>query len=108
MMGQQNPALVIMAAGIGSRYAGGIKQLEPVGPNGELIIDYSIYDAVQAGFRKIIFVIRHEIERDFREIREAPFPAVQRDKFPERCQRVSDTSAALRKTTEQRALPVKR
>ena len=42
MMGQQNPALVIMAAGIGSRYAGGIKQLEPVGPNGELIIDYSM------------------------------------------------------------------
>ena len=68
MMGQQNPALVIMAAGIGSRYAGGIKQLEPVGPNGELIIDYSIYDAVQAGFRKIVFVIRHEIEQDFREI----------------------------------------
>lgn len=68
MMGQQNPALVIMAAGIGSRYGGGIKQLEPVGPNGELIIDYSIYDAVQAGFRKIIFVIRHEIEQDFREI----------------------------------------
>lgn len=68
MMGQQNPALVIMAAGIGSRYGGGIKQLEPVGPNGELIIDYSIYDAVQAGFRKIIFVIRQEIEQDFREI----------------------------------------
>lgn len=68
MMGQQNPALVIMAAGIGSRYVGGIKQLEPVGPNGELIIDYSIYDAVQAGFRKIVFVIRHEIEQDFREI----------------------------------------
>lgn len=68
MMGQQNPALVIMAVGIGSRYGGGIKQLEPVGPNGELIIDYSIYDAVQAGFRKIIFVIRQEIEQDFREI----------------------------------------
>lgn len=68
MMGQENPALVIMAAGMGSRYVGGIKQLEPVGPNGELIIDYSIYDAVQAGFRKIIFVIRHEIEQDFREI----------------------------------------
>lgn len=68
MMQQQNPALVIMAAGIGSRYGGGIKQLEPVGPNGELIIDYSIHDAVQAGFRKIIFVIRQEIEQDFREI----------------------------------------
>lgn len=68
MMEQQDPALVIMAAGIGSRYGGGIKQLEPVGPNGELIIDYSIHDAVQAGFRKIIFVIRQEIEQDFREI----------------------------------------
>ena len=53
-----NATLVIMAAGMGSRYGNGIKQLEPVGPNGELIIDYSIYDAIQAGFNKIIFVIR--------------------------------------------------
>lgn len=45
--------LVILAAGIGSRYGGGIKQLEPVGPNGELIIDYSIHDAVEAGFNKL-------------------------------------------------------
>jgi dTDP-glucose pyrophosphorylase len=56
-----------MAAGIGSRY-GGIKQLEAVGPNGEIIIDYSIYDAIQAGFDKIIFIIRKDIEQDFREI----------------------------------------
>lgn len=48
------PALVIMAAGIGSRYGGGIKQLEPVGANGEIIMDYSIHDALAAGFRKII------------------------------------------------------
>ena len=62
------PALVIMAAGIGSRYGGGIKQLEPVGANGEIIMDYSIHDAIAAGFRKIIFVIRHDIEQDFREV----------------------------------------
>lgn len=59
--------LVIMAAGIGSRFGGGIKQLEPVGPNGEMIIDYSIYDALEAGFDKIVFVIRRDIEKDFRE-----------------------------------------
>lgn len=59
--------LVIMAAGIGSRY-GGIKQLEPVGPSGEIIIDYSIYDAIEAGFHKVIFIIRKDIEKDFKEI----------------------------------------
>lgn len=61
-------SLVILAAGIGSRYGGGIKQLEPVGPNGELIIDYSIRDAIEAGFDKIVFIIRHDIENDFREV----------------------------------------
>ena len=60
-------ALVIMAAGMGSRF-GGIKQLEPVGPSGEIIMDYSIYDAIRAGFEKIIFIIRKDIEKDFREI----------------------------------------
>lgn len=60
-------ALVIMAAGIGSRFGGGIKQLEPVGPNGEIIMDYSIRDAVEAGFDKIVFIIRRDIEADFRE-----------------------------------------
>lgn len=63
-----NTALVIMAAGIGSRYKGGIKQLEAVGANGEIIMDYSIHDAIEAGFRKIIFIIRKEIEADFREV----------------------------------------
>lgn len=62
------PALLIMAAGIGSRYEGGIKQLEPVGANQEIIMDYSIHDAIAAGFRNIIFVIRHDIEQDFREV----------------------------------------
>lgn len=59
--------LVIMAAGIGSRFGGGIKQLEPVGPNGEIIMDYSIYDALKAGFDKVVFVIRKDLEKDFRE-----------------------------------------
>ncbi|WP_270406746.1 sugar phosphate nucleotidyltransferase, partial [Catenibacterium mitsuokai] len=61
-------SLVIMAAGIGSRFGGGIKQLEPVGPNGEIIMDYSIHDAIAAGFNKIIFIIRKDIEADFREV----------------------------------------
>lgn len=60
--------LVIMAAGLGSRFGGGIKQLEPVGPNGEIIMDYSIYDAMEAGFDKIVFVIRKNLEKDFKEI----------------------------------------
>lgn len=59
--------LVIMAAGIGSRYGGGIKQLAAVGPNGEIIMDYSIHDAIEAGFDKIVFIIRHDIEEAFRE-----------------------------------------
>ena len=61
-------ALAIMAAGIGARYGGGIKQLESVGPNGELIIDYSIHDAIAAGFDKLVFIIRRDIERAFREV----------------------------------------
>ena len=52
--------LVIMAAGMGSRF-GGLKQLEPVGPNGEFIIDYSIYDAIQTGFTKVVFIIKKAI-----------------------------------------------
>ena len=60
--------LVIMAAGIGSRFGTGIKQMESVGPSGELIIDYSIHDAIEAGFNKIVFVIRKDLDKDFREI----------------------------------------
>lgn len=58
-------SLVIMAAGIGSRYGDGIKQLATVGENGSIIMDYSIHDAIEAGFNEIIFIIRHEIEEDF-------------------------------------------
>ena len=61
-------ALVIMAAGIGSRFGGGIKQLAPVGPNGEIIMDYSIHDALEAGFNKVVFIIRRDLEKDFKEI----------------------------------------
>lgn len=62
----QSPALIIMAAGIGSRY-GGLKQVDPIGPNGEIIIDYSVFDALRAGFEKIVFLIRRDIEAVFRE-----------------------------------------
>ncbi len=60
------PTLVIMAAGMGSRY-GGLKQIDPVGPNGEIIMDYSIYDALKAGFGKVVFVIKEEFQEIFRE-----------------------------------------
>lgn len=59
--------LVVMAAGMGSRF-GGLKQIAPVGPNGEIILDFSVYDAVKAGFDKTVFIIRRDIEKDFREI----------------------------------------
>ena len=61
-------ALVIMAAGIGSRFGKGIKQLAKVGPSGEIIMDYSIHDALEAGFNKIVFIIRKDIEEEFREV----------------------------------------
>ena len=61
------PTLVIMAAGIGSRY-GGLKQIDPVGPSGEIVLDYSVYDAIQAGFGKVVFIIRPDIEEAFKEV----------------------------------------
>lgn len=60
--------LLIMAAGIGSRFGGGIKQLEPVDQCGHIIMDYSVHDAIEAGFNKVVFIIRKDIEKDFREI----------------------------------------
>lgn len=62
-----NATLVVMAAGMGSRF-GGLKQIEPVGPGGQAIIDFSVYDAKAAGFNKVVFIIKHEIEKDFKEI----------------------------------------
>lgn len=60
------PALLVLAAGMGSRF-GGLKQIEPVGPSGETVIDYSVFDALRAGFGKIVFLIRRDFEADFRE-----------------------------------------
>ena len=66
------PTLLVLAAGMGSRY-GGLKQLDPVGPSGETILDYSVYDAIQAGFDKVVFVIRHDFEEAFRERAKSSF-----------------------------------
>ena len=74
------PTLLILAAGIGSRY-GGLKQADSVGPGGEAIIEYSIYDAIRAGFGKVVIVIRKSIEQDFKEI-DSPIKGI--DCFPER------------------------
>lgn len=59
-------SLVFMAAGFGTRFGGGIKQLEPVGPNGEILMDYAVYDALKAGFDRVIFIIRRDLEKEFR------------------------------------------
>ncbi len=61
------PSLLVLAAGMGSRY-GSLKQMDGIGPNNEAIIDYSVYDAIRAGFGKVVFVIRHSFEKEFREI----------------------------------------
>ena len=63
----KNTDLVIMAAGMGSRF-GGVKQIAPLGPDGQIIIDYSVYDAVKAGFNKVVIIIKKAIEKDFREV----------------------------------------
>ena len=68
MSSDMHTSLVIMAAGIGSRFGQGIKQLTPFGPSGEIIMDYSIYDALKAGFNRVVFVIRRDLEKDFREV----------------------------------------
>ncbi len=62
----KSPILVVLAAGMGSRY-GGLKQIDPIGPNGEIILELSAFDAIAAGFKKIVFIIKHEIEADFKE-----------------------------------------
>ena len=84
-------ALVIMAAGIGSRFGKGIKQLAPVGPNGEIIMDYSIHDALEAGFNKVVFIIRKDLEEEFKstigarveKIAEVAYAYQEMEKLPE-------------------------
>ncbi len=86
----KEPILVIMAAGMGSRY-GGLKQMDPVGPDGEVILDYSIFDARRAGFKRVVFLIKHEIEADFKRLvgdhiaqhMEVRYAFQQLDKLPE-------------------------
>ena len=65
----KKPILVVMAAGMGSRY-GGLKQIDPIGTNGEIIIDFSLYDAKRAGFETVVCIIKHEIEEDFKALME--------------------------------------
>ena len=70
-----NPILVIMAAGMGRRY-GGLKQLDQVGPNGEALLAYALYDAARAGFKKTVFIIRRDFEAAYRKDHTDPFPPV--------------------------------
>ena len=87
-----NPVLVVMAAGMGSRY-GGLKQIDPVGPNGQIIMHYSIYDAWKAGFRRVVFIIREELLDAFRErignaaekLMQVDYVFQSPDKLPEGC-----------------------
>ena len=67
------PTLLVLAAGMGSRY-GGLKQVDQFGPSGESIIDYSVYDAIRAGFGKVVFVIRKSLEEQFKEVFLQRFP----------------------------------
>lgn len=86
------PTLFLLAAGMGSRY-GGLKQLDELGPHGETIMDYSIYDAINAGFGKLVFVIRKDFEEDFRRIvlskYEGHIPCELVSRASTRCLRVS-------------------
>lgn len=66
--GMINTTLLIMAAGIGSRFGKGIKQLEPVDDAGHIIMDYSIHDAIEAGFNHVVFIVRKDIEQEFKEV----------------------------------------
>ncbi|MBE5796729.1 MAG: nucleotidyltransferase [Clostridiales bacterium] len=88
----KEPILVILAAGMGSRY-GGLKQMDPIGPSGEVILDYSIFDARRAGFKRVLFLIKHEIEQDFKQMigahiephMEVMYGYQQLDMIPEGC-----------------------
>ena len=89
----KEPILVILAAGMGSRY-GGLKQMDPIGPSGEVILDYSIFDAKRAGFKRVLFLIKHEIEADFKQMigthiegqMEVMYGYQQLDMIPEGCE----------------------
>lgn len=88
----KEPILVVLAAGMGSRY-GGLKQIDPIGPNGEIILELSVFDALQAGFKKVVFIIKKAIEKDFKEaignklsqFCEVEYVYQELDKLPEGC-----------------------
>ena len=102
-------ALVIMAAGIGSRFGKGIKQLAKVGPSGEIIMDYSIHDALEAGFNKIVFIIRKDIEEEFREVigNRIEKTAEVEYVFPRTCT-TFPKALPVRKSAQSRGEPVRR
>jgi UTP-glucose-1-phosphate uridylyltransferase len=94
--------LVVLAAGIGSRY-GGLKQMDAVGPSGEFLIDYAIYDAVKAGFNRVVFVIRHDIESDFRKTVGTHAEKIVRTEYV--CQELTSVLPAGFKVPADRAKP---
>jgi len=91
------PALVVMAAGMGSRY-GGLKQIDPIGPGGETFIDYSVYDAILAGFRRIVFVIQESFEGAFRERMEPILAGRAEARYV--CQRLTDLPGGVPPRTD--------
>lgn len=95
--------LVVMAAGIGSRFGGGIKQLKAVGPNGEIIMDYSIHDALEAGFNKVVFVIRKDLDKDFKEIIGRRMEKLVEVEYA--YQELNDIPERFQKKTEERKKP---
>ena len=95
--------LVVMAAGLGSRFGGGIKQLEAVGPNGEIIMDYSIHDALEAGFNKVVFVIRKDLDKDFKEIIGRRMEKLVEVEYA--YQELNDIPERFQKKTEERKKP---
>ena len=97
-----NPVLVVMAAGMGSRY-GGLKQIDPVGPNGQIIMNYSIYDAWKAGFRRVVFIIKEELLKAFQErignaaqkLMQVDYVFQSLDRLPEGCSVPADRTKPL-------------
>ena len=94
----KQPILLIMAAGMGSRY-GGMKQVDPVGPGGEAILDYSLYDAYRAGFRRVIFLIRPEMEADFKAHMASAARISSTRRFPRSTRTITTVSGHSRKPT---------
>lgn len=100
----KKPILVVMAAGMGSRY-GGLKQMDPVGSHGEVIMDYSLYDARRAGFEKVIFIIKHSIEDAFKEATVITFPNIWKLLMHTRIWMICRRAILFRKDVKNRGEP---